>query len=280
MSPATPTCAPSTSRACTTNSSGAPAVTAAIRRCSTRARTPRNGGMWARPVGYRSRRCAAAAIPTRRACGPFGIPTDQYARYQTSEHGIRLAKGDDRVAVCTDCHGVHRILAPTEPTSPVAPANIPATCGHCHSNKALMDEYKLPSNQEAQYRSSVHGIALFVEERRDAPTCATCHGVHGAAVSNGQAHRHGLRDLPCAQPRSLQPEPAPGGDRRGERCRSVRAATAIMASHIPRAPSSRAPARPAISRTMPALSTAAQLNTLVQPGGGVLGCAQTATSRR
>jgi hypothetical protein len=117
---------------------------------------------------------------------PFGIPTDQYARYQTSEHGIRLAKGDDRVAVCTDCHGVHRILAPTEPTSPVAPANIPATCGRCHSNKALMDDYKLPSNQETQYRSSVHGIALFVEERRDAPTCATCHGVHGAAVSNGQ----------------------------------------------------------------------------------------------
>jgi hypothetical protein len=117
---------------------------------------------------------------------PFGIPTDQYARYQTSEHGIRLAKGDDRVAVCTDCHGVHRILAPTEPTSPVAPANIPATCGHCHSNKALMDEYKLPSNQQEQYRSSVHGIALLVEERRDAPTCATCHGVHGAAVSAGQ----------------------------------------------------------------------------------------------
>jgi len=117
---------------------------------------------------------------------PFGIATDQYARYQTSEHGIRLAKGDDRVAVCTDCHGVHRILAPTEPTSPVAPANIPATCGHCHSNKALMDEYKLPSNQHEQYRNSVHGIALLVEERRDAPTCATCHGVHGAAVSAGQ----------------------------------------------------------------------------------------------
>ena len=131
---------------------------------------------------------------------PFGIPTDQYARYQTSEHGIRLAKGDDRVAVCTDCHGVHRILAPTEPTSPVAPANIPATCGRCHSNKALMDEYKLPSNQEQQYRSSVHGIALFVEERRDAPTCATCHGVHGAALSEGQEIGTGLRKLPCAQP--------------------------------------------------------------------------------
>ena len=50
----------------------------------------------------------------------FGLPTDQYAQYQTSEHGMRLAQGDSRAAVCTDCHGAHRILSPQEPTSPIS----------------------------------------------------------------------------------------------------------------------------------------------------------------
>jgi hypothetical protein len=113
---------------------------------------------------------------------PFDLPTDQLAQYQTSQHGIRLAQGDTRVAVCIDCHGTHRILRPDEPTSPVNRANVPATCGHCHSNKALMAQYNLPSDQEEKFRRSVHGVALLVQEHPDAPTCATCHGAHGAVA--------------------------------------------------------------------------------------------------
>ncbi len=113
---------------------------------------------------------------------PFGLPTDQYAQYQTSGHGRRLAQGDTRVAVCTDCHGTHRILAPREPTSPIARRNIPATCGHCHGDPALMAPYNLPADQVGKFRSSVHGHALFEEEHPMAPTCATCHGAHGAVA--------------------------------------------------------------------------------------------------
>jgi hypothetical protein len=112
----------------------------------------------------------------------FALPTDQYAQYQTSKHGRRLAEGDTRVAVCTDCHGAHRILRPQEPTSPTARRNIPATCGHCHSDQALMAEYHLPADQVEKFRHSVHGIALFDEEHPLAPTCATCHGAHGATA--------------------------------------------------------------------------------------------------
>jgi hypothetical protein len=113
---------------------------------------------------------------------PYGLATDQYAQYQTSEHGQLLAQGDSRVAVCTDCHGTHHILAPEEPISPVSRQNIPATCGHCHSNQELMAPYKVPTDQEQKFRRSVHGVALFVDQHRSAPTCATCHGAHGAVA--------------------------------------------------------------------------------------------------
>ena len=109
-----------------------------------------------------------------------GLPVDQFALYQNSEHGTRLKGGDTRVAVCTDCHGVHRIVSHTEPTSPVAPRNIAATCGRCHSDAQLMGAYKLPADQEAKYRDSVHGRALYLDDHPLAPTCATCHGAHGA----------------------------------------------------------------------------------------------------
>jgi hypothetical protein len=111
-----------------------------------------------------------------------GLPTDQYAQYETSEHGKALAKGDTRVAVCTDCHGHHGILSVAEPTSPVARPNVAATCGHCHSNAALMATYGIPTDQEEQFRQSVHGAALYVQDHPAAPSCADCHGAHGATA--------------------------------------------------------------------------------------------------
>ncbi len=125
------------------------------------------------------RLCASChADPARMR--PFGLATDQYAQYQTSRHGLLLAQGDDRVAVCSDCHGAHRIVARREPTSPVSPRNIPATCGRCHSDAQLMAPYGIATDQQEKFRDSVHGRALFIEEHPGAPTCATCHGAHGA----------------------------------------------------------------------------------------------------
>ena len=129
--------------------------------------------------------CASChADPNRMK--PFGLATDQYAQYLTSQHGIRLAQGDTRVAVCTDCHRTHRILGPKEPTSSVFRRNVSATCGQCHGDQPLMAQYELPADQQEKFRHSVHGTALFDDEHPLAPTCATCHGAHGAtALQNG-----------------------------------------------------------------------------------------------
>lgn len=110
----------------------------------------------------------------------FGLSTDQYAQYQTSGHGLRFAKGDTEVAICTDCHGTHGIVSTKLPASPVAPRNVPATCGRCHSDKALMQKYNLAADQVEKFSRSVHGVALLEEWHPAAPTCSTCHGAHGA----------------------------------------------------------------------------------------------------
>ncbi len=112
---------------------------------------------------------------------PYNLPVDQNALYQTSDHGRRLAKGDLRVAVCSDCHGAHDILPPEDPASRVYALNIPRTCGTCHGDRKLMGEGVDRGGVYAAYQSSVHAKALFERGNLRAPTCVSCHGVHGAA---------------------------------------------------------------------------------------------------
>ena len=126
---------------------------------------------------------------------PYGLRTDQLASYKTSGHGIRLfGSKDSRVAVCIDCHGEHAILPPGDPNSSVNVLNVPATCGRCHSDPALMGKFDIPAEIPAQYKQSVHGQGLLEGHDTGMPTCATCHGNHGARPP-------GFRDIShvCAQ---------------------------------------------------------------------------------
>jgi hypothetical protein len=124
--------------------------------------------------------CASCHADVRRM-NPYGLPTDQFARYKTSKHGEQLFEHNDQnVAVCTDCHGAHDITSPKSPTSHVYPTNIPGTCGRCHADAKLMDRYKLPSDVVAQYKTSYHAYMVFEKGDLSAPTCVTCHGSHGA----------------------------------------------------------------------------------------------------
>jgi len=109
------------------------------------------------------------------------LRTDQFAQYQTSVHGKRLAKGDTKVAVCIDCHSVHGIRPANDPRSTVNPLNVATTCARCHADAAYMKDYKIKTDQFAGYSASVHHDAMVVRGDLSAPTCTTCHGNHGAA---------------------------------------------------------------------------------------------------
>jgi len=109
------------------------------------------------------------------------LRTDQLGQYHTSVHGRRLAVGDTKVAVCTDCHSVHDLRAPSDPRSTVNPVNVANTCARCHADADYMKGYAIPTDQFAKYSRSVHHEALAVRGDLSAPTCSTCHGNHGAA---------------------------------------------------------------------------------------------------
>ena len=114
---------------------------------------------------------------------PYDLPVDQYSQYQTSGHGKLLAKGDGKVAVCSDCHGAHDVLSAHDPASRTYVTNVPRTCGTCHGDTTLVRERKMKDTYH-EYLGSVHAKSLFDKGNLKAPTCVSCHGVHGAAPSD------------------------------------------------------------------------------------------------
>lgn len=109
------------------------------------------------------------------------LRTDQLSQYQTSVHGQLLSRGNGKVAVCTDCHGMHGMRPASDSRSQVHPLNVATTCSKCHADADYMKGFTIPTDQFASYSASVHHDALAVRGDLSAPTCTTCHGNHGAA---------------------------------------------------------------------------------------------------
>lgn len=62
----------------------------------------------------------------------YGLAPGRLATFIDSYHGLKSKAGDLHVANCASCHGAHRILPSTDPTSTIFPANLRTTCGKCH----------------------------------------------------------------------------------------------------------------------------------------------------
>ncbi len=89
---------------------------------------------------------------------------------------------------CAGCHGGDP--AEVDPESSMSPSKgfvgtpkpqqIPSFCARCHSDVEYMKHYnpKLPTDQLAQYKTSVHGKRLTKGDTQVA-TCISCHGAHG-----------------------------------------------------------------------------------------------------
>jgi predicted CXXCH cytochrome family protein len=124
------------------------------------------------------------------------LRVDQEKEYSTSVHGQLLKTGNEKVATCISCHGVHGIRAVSDALSSVYPLNVAETCAKCHGQPEHMAGFKIPTDQYAKYKQSVHAKALYERQDLSAPTCNDCHGNHGAAppgvasVANVCGHCH------------------------------------------------------------------------------------------
>jgi formate dehydrogenase gamma subunit len=105
--------------------------------------------------------------------------TTEVSQYNSSVHGRAHAKMNDDAATCQSCHGTaHQVVASTDPKSPVSKANLPDTCGKCHSNPALAAKYMFNVALPVEaYKQSVHGRAIMAGDL-NAASCNDCHGVH------------------------------------------------------------------------------------------------------
>src|SRR5512145_2521030 len=111
-----------------------------------------------------------------------GLRVDQAAEYASSVHGRRLRElGDPKVATCGSCHPAHSIRPPSDPSSTVHPSKVADTCGGCHASSQHMAGYKIPTDQVAKYRASIHWKTMNAKGDLSAPTCNDCHGNHGAS---------------------------------------------------------------------------------------------------
>ena len=103
-----------------------------------------------------------------------GISDRPFLSYRESVHAKALAQGNVSAAVCTDCHKSHDILPASDPQSPIAKVNIPATCSKCHQAEG------------AEFMQSVHGQAVTRGVSRS-PVCTDCHGIHSITSPVEQA---------------------------------------------------------------------------------------------
>jgi cytochrome b subunit of formate dehydrogenase len=106
------------------------------------------------------------------------------AEYLESIHGTKFLKGVKEAPVCTNCHGEHNILPPSNPNSPVAAANVSLqVCTPCHSSMTLTQKFGIPGNRSETFSMSYHGLAIR-SGSVEVANCASCHGIHNIKPSS------------------------------------------------------------------------------------------------
>ncbi|MGB8097249.1 MAG: cytochrome b/b6 domain-containing protein [Terracidiphilus sp.] len=104
--------------------------------------------------------------------------------FMASIHGQGLAHGNTLAPTCTDCHGIHTIKSPGNPSSPVAERNLSRdTCARCHEGVRLSQEFGVPGQRVSSYMDSYHGLATEGGSVV-AANCSSCHGVHDILPSS------------------------------------------------------------------------------------------------
>jgi formate dehydrogenase gamma subunit len=93
---------------------------------------PKNPASPVNAANVSAETCGRCHASTRMA-QLYDIPADRVPSYADSYHGLALKGGRLTAANCASCHGVHNIFKSSDPRSMVNTANLPKTCGQCHS---------------------------------------------------------------------------------------------------------------------------------------------------
>ncbi len=99
-----------------------------------------------------------------------GCHEEQVKKFADGVHHALRQSGNEKAAVCSDCHDPHAGRRLTDEKTgellPAARVDVPRTCARCHEEIF------------ARYRGSAHGAALVGGANLDVPTCIDCHDVH------------------------------------------------------------------------------------------------------
>jgi cytochrome b subunit of formate dehydrogenase len=111
-------------------------------------------------------------------CG--GCHPDQQTQYAESLHGKAARRGDKLAPGCSQCHGTHDILRPSDPKAPTSTVQVPRLCGQCHHEGSPVSlTHNIPqSNILENYSESIHGAGLLRRGLTVTAVCSSCHTSH------------------------------------------------------------------------------------------------------
>ncbi len=150
---------------------------------------------------------------------------DVAEEFQAGPHGAWAKDPLSPAAACINCHGVHDVLSPSDPVSPVRASNSDDLCGRCHARERqqVAKSAHARRNGDGPAAGCVnchagHAMRPPQGEQEEVATCGVCHqseaeehrrSLHGRAAAKGDAlapscvtcHEHHLI-LPRSNPAS------------------------------------------------------------------------------
>jgi predicted CXXCH cytochrome family protein len=90
---------------------------------------------------------------------------EKFSTYRDTFHSqLGALGGYVETARCWDCHGAHDVLPASDPRSPIAPANLVATCGRCHAgaNVSFVQYQPHANARNRKLNPALYFIRLFM----------------------------------------------------------------------------------------------------------------------
>jgi len=90
----------------------------------------------------------------------YNLPSDRVPSFADSYHGLAMRAGSQSVANCASCHGVHNIFRSSDARSTVNAANLPKTCGTCHTGAG--DHFVIGPVHVQTARGPAHPVVTWI----------------------------------------------------------------------------------------------------------------------